>query len=379
MNKTIKLSKKYAFSLFERKKALELEDCMGIKNLNYGFYDQIEKKDNVINDSKIKLKKIKSNSFKELIYTNKSIPNSWRCKINYFKDLLNIISKNEKLISYLGNGNSIDSDNQLTSKKTPINLYYKINNNQKKKNRINSAKNIYNYKKLDNSFSSMTISEESNQSNSFSDYFKNNYLQKGKKEFSDKEIMNILDDLRINHPLKEEYEIIQNEKKDDTLSKSFSNSFSNNMLNISKNNKQNFSLNNSLHNIKTISQEKKLKALKGCIYNNIIVIHTQNKNKNKDNLLNGKNMIFNIKKDFEHKIKNPTIKKKLEHIKFYGPYNNFCFPCRKRNIDFYNKLEHNRCLKIIHYIKKTNGNHFFLNQSNSQRKRNSKSNSSILS
>ena len=57
MTKTIQLSKKYAFSLFERKKAIELEDCVGINNLNHGFYDQIEKKDNVINDSKIKLKK----------------------------------------------------------------------------------------------------------------------------------------------------------------------------------------------------------------------------------------------------------------------------------------------------------------------------------
>ena len=63
---------------------------------------------------------------------------------------------------------------------------------------------------------------------------------------------------------------------------------------------------------------------------------------------------------------NPIIKKKLEHINNFGPFSNFCQHCRKRNIDFYNKLEHNRCLKLIHYIKKSKGNQF-LNKTNQEK------------
>jgi hypothetical protein len=52
------------------------------------------------------------------------------------------------------------------------------------------------------------------------------------------------------------------------------------------------------------------------------------------------------------KINNPVIQKNLEFINFYGPYYSYCPPCLNRNLEFYNNLEPNHCLKLIQYIKK---------------------------
>jgi hypothetical protein len=52
------------------------------------------------------------------------------------------------------------------------------------------------------------------------------------------------------------------------------------------------------------------------------------------------------------KINNPIIQKNLENINFYGPFYSYCPPCLNRNLDFYNNLEENQCLKLIQYIRK---------------------------
>ena len=53
-----------------------------------------------------------------------------------------------------------------------------------------------------------------------------------------------------------------------------------------------------------------------------------------------------------NEINNPIIKKNIESINFYGPYCSFCPTCRNKNIEYYDKMEPNQCLKIINFIKK---------------------------
>jgi hypothetical protein len=52
------------------------------------------------------------------------------------------------------------------------------------------------------------------------------------------------------------------------------------------------------------------------------------------------------------KIKNPKIKKNLEDIDYYGPYFSHCPSCKNKNLDFYQTMESNQCLKLLSYLKK---------------------------
>jgi hypothetical protein len=80
------------------------------------------------------------------------------------------------------------------------------------------------------------------------------------------------------------------------------------------------------------------------------------------------------------KINNPIIQKNLEDINFYGPYYSYCPPCLNRNLEFYNNLEPNQCLKLIQYIKKVKGKKNIINfkekkEANTERKSEKKSSS----
>ena len=52
------------------------------------------------------------------------------------------------------------------------------------------------------------------------------------------------------------------------------------------------------------------------------------------------------------KVKNPLVNKNLENINFYGPYFSYCPPCYNKNIEYYNNLEVNQCINLLHHIKK---------------------------
>ena len=61
------------------------------------------------------------------------------------------------------------------------------------------------------------------------------------------------------------------------------------------------------------------------------------------------------------KINNPVIERQLENINFYGPYYSYCPPCLNRNLEYYNHLEPNQCLKLIHFIRKMRGKKNIIN------------------
>lgn len=51
-------------------------------------------------------------------------------------------------------------------------------------------------------------------------------------------------------------------------------------------------------------------------------------------------------------MKNPLVNRNLESINFYGPYFSYCPPCYNKNIEYYNNLEVNQCVGLLHHIKK---------------------------
>ena len=61
------------------------------------------------------------------------------------------------------------------------------------------------------------------------------------------------------------------------------------------------------------------------------------------------------------KINNPVIERQLENINFFGPYYSYCPPCLNRNLEYYNHLEANQCLKLIHFIRKMRGKKNIIN------------------
>ena len=75
---------------------------MDFKNLNKGFYDDIEKNDVVIKQNQKELKKLKNISLKEFINKNKEIPDKWKKKTNYEDDLLNLMVTNKNILTYVG-------------------------------------------------------------------------------------------------------------------------------------------------------------------------------------------------------------------------------------------------------------------------------------
>ena len=383
MKKNKGFNQKYAFNINNIRKEKSLEED---NDNSKGFYDLIEKKDIRIKKGKIKLKKIKSNSVKELIYSNKAIPENWKNKINYNQEVLNIMFKDNKFLSYLGRGKNFNYDFESLDNKTKINpiknqlIYNSLfkNNNKNNLENVNKiSRSSINIKKFSPKRTISTFSINGLDETINSNYLKQKFFQRMKKEYKDKEILNLLEDLRTAFPIKQNFDmLIKNEeskRNKHILSKSFSHNFTTKLMNTTKDNTNNLSMFNTIKHIYHIPQRKKIKALKESVYNNIMLF-------NEKNNIEQLNSTLEKKKDENYKtidIINPIIKKKLEHINYFGPFYNFCIDCRKRNIDFYNKLEYNTCLKLIHYIKKSKGNQF-LNKTNQEKiKKKSLNHSSI--
>ena len=196
-------------------------------------------------------------------------------------------------------------------------------------------------------------------------------FQKGKNKkeiMSDKDVINLLEEFKIAYPIKlpkeEEEQIKKIQEKDDNINKTnllFSQTFNYNQL-LQKNIKYNAF--DNFHKIRI----KRQRAFKQNIFNNLIppkqkqkidMEQTSDKN-NYDSSYKKKVMSKStsfLNTDFESfyktiKINNPVIKRNLESINFYGPFYSYCPPCLNRNLEFYNNLEPNHCLKLIQYIKK---------------------------
>ena len=350
------------------------------KNLNKNFYDDIESNNITIRDNTKLLNKIKTNSLKEFIYTNKEIPDLWKNKINYQDELLGVITTDKKLLSYIGS-------NSMKVKKYSLDKFPKINT------RYNLSKSLRN-KYLENNESQKeknptnTLHESNNINNSaMGSSIKKKYSFLNNDKISEKEINALMDDYKAAYPIKEKLNELYitsnyyNKNKNETYYNDLNelNSNEENKLISTKKSYNSISSTNRLmtkrvfiHTNKKI-MNKKQKTFRQNIFNNLSppidnTFYSFNKEKLKK--INISNKLFNIIQNKTNKnsdisklseITNPIIKRNIESINYYGPYFSFCPSCRSKNMEYYNNMEPKQCLEIIHLIKKVRNNNDILN------------------
>ena len=375
------IKSKYAFNIGDMKIKKKFQGSLNdFQKLNRGIYDEIENNDISIKEGKAKLKKLKNSAVKEFVYTNKEIPEHWKTKLDYEKNLLKMFVKDTNFLFYLGHGGGGDNFNKL--KEAEKNNAPLLNNF----NKTLKEKNSFSYK--DNKKGLLSpVHTMSNKHIIRNGRFKEN------NNMSDKEILGILDEFKNAYPLieKEKNQDVHNNKNNnindsDRKSKTFYDS-----KNIKNNNAHN---NNYLANRKNVSidihtlshlpsvkqkHNKRQNTFRQNIFTNLLPstdknVKNFNKNmtgfssctnfrkkkidyKNNSIFLNSDNDLF----DKKININNQAVIKNLEGINFFGPYFSYCPPCGNRNLEFYKNLEPNQCLQIIQQIKKNKGKNIILN------------------
>ena len=101
---------------------------------------------------------------------------------------------------------------------------------------------------------------------------------------------------------------------------------------------------------------KRKNVIRQNVFNNLVKndIFTSKSTTNKISRNNLNPIVFSNYNNFitKLKVKSPLVNKNLENINFYGPYFSYCPPCYNKNIEYYNNLEINQCLGLLHHIKK---------------------------
>jgi len=376
-----KKGQKYAFNINDINKHTKFKGSLvDFNTLNKGTYDEIENHDITIKDHLDKLKVLKDRTIKELVYTNKDIPNQWRNKLDYKTNLLKIFIKDTNFLSYLGNsGPSI----YTKIKKVKKNQDRKIINipDSNDINKINIKDKKHKGERESEKISNSPIRALSTKSLTKFGKFKD------KHNYTDKQIINILEDFKSAYPIlikeKDKSELYMKKKRKNIFdrksqtvyedkNKTF-NAF--NTFNKRKTNANNFF---PLPNLKLKNYNKRSNTFRQNIFTNLLpsrqyeIIPKLDFNKTATNF-GPKNFGIKFKNDlyldsniemFDKKISinNPIVIKYLEGINFYGPYFSYCPPCGNKNLEFYKNLEQKQCLEIIHQIKKNKGSNFIFKE-----------------
>ena len=388
INPNDKLKHKYAYNINDSTKTRKISLGSGndFLSLNKGFYDEIENKDVSIKNKNRELKKIKNDSLKEFVFTNVQIPDKWKTKLDYQESVMKILTKDNNFLSYVGRGGGgiLSKNDTISTKMFTRDNFSRTGNIMKNKGtgsstcysqvfpKIDKQKfNIIEDKKLGSNDLTQINYRTKDEDLSKIDNETKVSFQKGKSKkgiMNEKDIINLLEEFKTAYPIKlpkEEEDqmekISEHEKKSIKSNLLFSQEFNYNKL-LQKNLKYNAS--DNFHKIRI----KRQRAFRQNIFNNLIppknakIIDVNQKNNT--NYINSYKKIKTMNRttsflnsDSEsfyrkYKISNPVIERNLENINFYGPYYSYCPPCLNRNLEFYNNLEPNQCLKLIHYIKK---------------------------
>ena len=323
------LKNKYAFSL------------NGKKEVNT-MYDEIEKEDIKLRKNKKNLNRIKNKSLKEFIYTNRSIPKNWKIKADYGSQIVKLLSKDSEFLLYVGHHNN-ETEVNNNRPKTSRN----ITSSRNKNNLPNKVLNI-NTNTDDNIVARPALSDRNLSMNK-------KKLNFYKKELTEKEISNILDEYKTSFPIKEKLIDLYTEKELNAV-----NFYQNNpeikrpdFCPIDKPLRRRLKNHNIYINFIPSSEKDEIKKRP--------FSSVGRKEERKTKMGIGKNNL-----DKQLKIYNPKILKYLEGINFYGPYYAYCPTCKNKNFDFYNNLEVNQCTQLVHVIKKQRGqNNFDINNKKS--------------
>ena len=299
------------------------------------IFDEIESKDILMKKNNLEIKRIKTDSIKQLIYTYQKVPKIWQNQKNYQNQVYEIFSKSPKFLQYLGNASNTNTHrqyyNQEKENNNISNSNTNINSNESRNDNIDFLS-----KKMKKKIQNLNLSPVSENFSHQKEIPKimnttpnvRSYFHKKDETKKIKEIINIFDELSIKYPIKDKiYDLYPNQE-------------------IEKINKT------EKRNIPTIERRKRKQVLKNNIYLNINTTNTHNKNANAK-----KRKKYNINTEtnlteLKNQIKNPLVLKNLERINFFGPYYSYCSQCGARNIDFYQKLTLRQLNNITNEIKK---------------------------
>lgn len=340
--------KLYAFSVDGIKRTLNSEQHLNFSNISKGFYDELLNYDDSIKKSFYKLQNKKENGIKELVYTNKRVPESWRNKISYYSDLYKTMTRDNKFVSYLGKINSIDRNDKYQNKYSEFNTRYGQNNHI-----MNYSDSLLNStERSDDNHRLSSLRHSPNQRVSMYISMKGH----SDKSISDKEILNILEEYKTSYPIEIPKGIVLGGESEKDPAKSFDKtiSFQNTLDNSTKSKKTGLFGKTGM---------TKSFVFKSTIYNNLIpengkipsVEGEMKKSKKKlYQIVENKLPFLNSNENFYDviPIKNQKIDQKLKDIDYYGPHFSHCSSCRNKNTDFYNNMEHGQCLQLLGFLKK---------------------------
>ena len=352
---------------------------ISFNSLSKNFYEDIINSDMRIKNSRHRLSKIKSNSIKESIYSNKLIPNSWKLKLDYRPTVYNEIDKDPTFAFYLGRSQKKNintkfqhaqqlksvNDIQTVSQKSMSSFIKNFFIEKKDENGgervdptpgmggVDSENFSGNESKKDNEVEKTDKKLKKKKSNIF--HAKTGYSEKNML-MDDKLISSKLDEYRTKYDLEKYMKEIKRQKEEDRKKKNINIPI---LQNIEEREKD------YLHFLKTRTTSDKEHVLKSSIYYNLIAKHNKeegtNLNKSKKimkkiNLkpLKSENIFLFHNEEFDKviEITNPKIKRDLELINYYGPLYTHCKLCNNRNLEFYKNSEPNQTLKLLQYLKK---------------------------
>ena len=337
MNSPKKKIEKIKDYFCEKPRIISKENINKIKSVRkkkLRIFDEIEEKDILMKNNNLEIKRIKTDSIKQLIYTYQKVPKIWQYQKNYQNQVYEIFSKDPKFLQYIGSANNANIRRQYEYQEKENN---NINNTNIKSNESRNDNIVGLSKTMKKKIKNLNLSPISENFNGQKETPKimnttpnvRSYFHKKDKTKKIKEIINILDELNVKYPIKDKiYDLYPNEE-------------------IEKINKT------ERRNIPTIDRRKRKQVLKNNICLNLITTYKHNKSLNvKKRKKNNFDTEINLSEMKKQKIKNPLVLKNLERINFFGPYYSYCSQCGERNIDFYQKLTLRQLNSITNEIKK---------------------------
>ena len=379
MDREKELARKYAYNINQKKMKNIEGSGIDVESLKKGFYDEIYKEDNNIIQSRLLLKNMKKKLLKELIYTHKEVPKNWKSKLEYKKQIMNIVSKDENFVKYIGRGN-IRSNSEKIKMIFPYDYNENINMEEKKKIKnkptlstlsdtffsLSKESNIH-LKNNNMNFSQNDESKDDTNNKTNSKFLSNKSVFKLKK-ISSNNIISLLQEHKNRFPILETFkkEITDlNIKKKNNDNEDFARTLSYIHTRRSNSNKDTFK------NVNDLNIKEKNQIYRQGIFNKLIPpnINTNSfkmnnfKSKSSTDINNTKNEkindieygALNTNKDFYKRIQitDPIKKKFLKKINFTGPYYPYCPSCVNKNLQFYEKLDRVNCLNIANFLKKS--------------------------
>ena len=349
---------------------------ISFNSLSKNFYEDLINSDIHIKNSRNKLSKIKSNSIKESIYSNKLIPSTWKLMLDYRPTVYGAIDKDPSFAFYLGRSQNKNKNNkfQHAQKLKSVNDIKNVG----QKSMSSFIKNFFIEKKDDEGDNEIdTTPMGGGESENFSGNESKKENEKverklkkkkskifhGKTGYSEKNIViddklisSKLDEYRTKYDLEKYMKEINQQKEEDLKKKN---------LNIPLLQNLEERENDYKHFLKTRTTNDKEHVLKSSIYYNLIAKHNteEGKNSNKSKKLMKKYKLKPLKSEniflfhnneFDKviEITNPKIKRDLALINYYGPLYTHCKLCNNRNLEFYKNSEPNQTLKLLQYLKK---------------------------